>query len=72
MSHADKHERIMCTIDGCEQELANKSSLKKHVDRWHNPQRIYPFMCSECQQGFYRKQNLQEHSYLHTGELPFR
>lgn len=80
-SHLQRHKKtkhakcsapILCPADGCGRELANKTSLKKHMYRWHDPKRSYPFMCGECQQGFYRKKQLQQHTYLHSGELPFR
>ncbi|GJQ77426.1 hypothetical protein Trydic_g20824 [Trypoxylus dichotomus] len=70
--HSEYNERITCSVTGCNRELANKSCLKKHIYRWHNPNRIYPFMCNECPQGFYRKKQLQQHVYLHTGQLPYR
>lgn len=62
----------MCAVPGCNKELANKTCLKKHMYRLHCPERVYPFRCSECSQGFERKRQLQQHSFLHTGQLPFK
>jgi general transcription factor IIIA len=68
VSHGEKKSQtVVCDFEGCGTVLANKYSLKKHISRMHNPE-IYPFKCNECSQGFHRKRQLQEHSYLHTGE----
>lgn len=67
--HKERHTntRIACPVDSCYLELANKYSLKKHIKRKHNPDRIYPFSCETCNQGFHRKKHLLHHIYTHTG-----
>ncbi|KAF2884095.1 hypothetical protein ILUMI_22063 [Ignelater luminosus] len=76
--HKDTHhgtkviQRIVCPYEGCVLELANKYSLKKHIKIKHNPDRQYPFTCDECKQGFHRKRQLLQHSYIHNGVLPYK
>lgn len=62
----------MCPHEGCELELANKYSLKKHIKLKHNPKRQYPFSCEDCKLGFHRKRQLLQHIYVHTGTLPYK
>ncbi|XP_044255992.1 zinc finger protein 62 homolog [Tribolium madens] len=70
VSHGPKESQtVICEVPGCGLVLANKYSLKKHCTRKHNSQ--YPFKCGECDQGFHRKKQLQQHAYIHTGEAPF-
>lgn len=45
--------------------------MKKHYSRIHNSNTRYPFTCNDCNRGFPRKWQLQQHSYQHTGEAPF-
>ncbi|KAF5302224.1 hypothetical protein FQA39_LY10263 [Lamprigera yunnana] len=70
-SNKQKHEGLKCPTEGCNLELANKYSLKKHMKRKHNSEREYPFTCETCNQGFTRKKRLLQHSFTHTGEYPF-
>ncbi|XP_017773218.1 PREDICTED: transcription factor IIIA-like [Nicrophorus vespilloides] len=69
-SKGKPQERFPCTHDGCLKEFANKYSLKVHIGRFHKD-REYPFKCTHCNQGFFRKGQLQKHMYIHTGVLPF-
>ncbi|XP_022906937.1 zinc finger protein 184-like [Onthophagus taurus] len=72
IKHENGTERLTCPFDDCNREIANKWGLKKHIQRCHDPKRVYPFNCKQCSQGFLRKRHLQQHSYVHTGELPFK
>lgn len=71
-SHGANNEKIQCTAKDCNLWLGNAISLRRHIHRMHNSDRKYPFTCKECKEGFHKKRLLQKHTYIHTGELPFK
>lgn len=42
-----------------------------HVTSTHNSLKRRPYACSVCGKSFTRKDSLQTHFYLHTGEKPY-
>ncbi|XP_023016037.1 transcription factor IIIA [Leptinotarsa decemlineata] len=64
----EKAEEIMCDIEGCGLVLSNKYNLKKHKYRQHNESNC----CSVCSQKFNKRWQLNEHSFLHTGESRYK
>lgn len=62
--------RYCCMFDSCGKGYTTKLNLKRHVLLKHST--VSRFNCEICQTSFASKQNLVEHSYLHTGEKPYK
>lgn len=62
--------KYCCMFSGCNREYTTKINLKRHVLITHIDTRR--FTCIQCNQSFSSKQNLTEHSYLHSGEKPYK
>lgn len=66
-SHQDKEvKELKCEI--CGKMVSNIYSLRKHVLRFHESRK---HECNECGQSFTKQQQLQRHTYIHTGIKPF-
>lgn len=61
--------RYCCMHNGCGKEYTTKVNLKRHMIISHVQMRR--FTCERCDRSFASKQNLVEHSYLHSGEKPY-
>ena len=58
-----------CMSDYCGKSYSTKLNLKRHILSKHSS--VSRFNCEVCQKSFASKQNLVEHSYLHSGEKPY-
>ena len=56
-----------CT--GCLRFYTNAEGLQKHLKSCKSANK--GFKCSYCNKGLSSKQNLKEHEFTHTGELPY-
>ena len=61
--------RYGCMHDGCGKEYTTKVNLKRHILISHAKSKR--FICQRCDRSFASKQNLVEHSYLHSGDKPY-
>ena len=61
--------KYCCMHSGCDREYTSKINLKRHVLITHLDTRR--FTCEQCHKNFSSKQNLIEHSFLHTGDKPY-
>ena len=59
--------RINC--EGCSRTYNSSESLQKHLKSCRSATKGYK--CSYCNKGLSSKQNLKEHEFTHTGELPY-
>lgn len=62
--------KYCCMFDNCGKGYSTKLNLKRHVLLKHS--NLSRFNCEECHTSFASRQNLIEHSYLHSGEKPYR
>lgn len=62
--------KYCCPMNDCGKEYQSKFNLKKHFKVSHLKGKC--FECLTCNKSFVSKQNLQEHSYIHSGLKPFR
>lgn len=60
----------VCQYEGCVKSYVNNSILKRHIQAFHTTEK--KFQCSYCAKCLASRQNLKEHSYIHTGEKPYR
>ena len=58
-----------CMIPGCDKAYSTKFNLKRHVETIHLRKKRH--QCTICYRWFASKQNLSEHTNLHTGAKPF-
>lgn len=58
-----------CEFPFCNKIYLNKSILKRHIQAFHSS--VGRFRCSLCGKNLASKQNLKEHSYIHTGQKPY-
>ena len=58
-----------CSHVGCSKVYVNSAILKRHVQAFHSP--MNKFQCSVCKKLLASRQNLKEHSYIHSGEKPY-
>lgn len=59
---------FICDHNGCEKIFTTKYSMQRHVTTHLKKKN---FKCKECEKTFSIKQNLIEHEFVHTGELPY-
>ena len=58
-----------CTVSGCSKMYVNKAILKRHFQAFHNTSN--KFQCKTCNKSLASRQNLKEHSFIHSGEKPY-
>ena len=59
-----------CSYETCYKHYNTEKNLRRHIRAVHNePQR---FQCTYCRKQLASTQNLREHMYLHTGEMPYQ
>ena len=58
-----------CPCDGCKRTYTNEKNLKRHIEALHSGSLKYK--CEYCHKALSSKQNLKEHTYIHTGERPY-
>lgn len=58
---------FVCKHPRCPKTYATHFGLQRHLAS-HQPK---SYRCKECPKSFSLAQYLKEHSYIHTGELPF-
>lgn len=56
----------VCNFQDCFRTFRTKFNLKRHINSFHF--KLKRFKCEQCSKCFASKQNLKEHSYIHTGE----
>ena len=61
--------RYTCLFPNCNASYSTKYNLKRHIKVNHLGIKL--FQCASCPKSFATKQNLTEHSYIHTGDKPF-
>jgi uncharacterized Zn-finger protein len=61
--------RYCCMHNDCGKEYSTKVNLKRHILISHVKSKR--FTCERCDRSFASKQNLVEHSYMHSGEKPY-
>ena len=59
-----------CQHPNCNKTYVNSSILKRHIQAFHNSEKR--FQCRTCGKCLASRQNLKEHSYIHTGEKPYK
>ena len=62
-------ELYRCTEPGCLKVYVNSAILKRHWQAFHSSTK--KFQCMACHKSLASRQNLKEHSYIHTGEKPY-
>ncbi|OMJ80079.1 hypothetical protein SteCoe_19724 [Stentor coeruleus] len=62
--------RYCCMHFDCGKYYSSKMNLKRHCLVRHT--NFSKFQCSICKKCLASKQNLEEHSYIHTGERPYK
>ena len=68
--HTSKvHEKLPCELCGF---LVAKSHVKRHFQSKHTPNDQKKFKCDVCGKDFPVKENLKDHSNIHTGEKPYK
>ena len=58
-----------CNEPGCNKMYVNSAILKRHVQAFHST--FNKFECAVCKKSLASRQNLKEHSFIHTGEKPY-
>ena len=58
-----------CMIPGCDKAYSTKFNIKRHIETIHLKKKRH--QCTICYRWFASKQNLSEHTNLHTGAKPF-
>ncbi|XP_058443229.1 transcription factor IIIA-like [Malaya genurostris] len=61
---------ICCKHPGCEKKFWTEHSMRRHYDSKHVLGKSWS--CSECEERFWRKLQLKQHSFKHTGQYPHR
>lgn len=62
-------EIFKCTVSGCSKVYVNSAILKRHTQAFHST--VNKFQCKVCGKSLASRQNLKEHSYIHSGEKPY-
>lgn len=60
---------LSCTYEGCMRTYVNAENLTRHIEATHSGSQQY--QCQYCHKHLSSKQNLKEHTYIHTGERPY-
>ncbi|XP_044736228.1 zinc finger protein 239-like [Chrysoperla carnea] len=68
-THSEVRPTYKCSI--CMLNLRSLTNLRKHQARLHVNGRKYQYECDECQQGFYKKSQLNAHIFSHTQKAPY-
>lgn len=58
-----------CSHAGCSKVYVNSAILKRHIQAFHSS--LNKFQCLVCKKLLASRQNLKEHSYIHSGEKPY-
>ena len=62
--------KFTCPYTSCQKSYLNSSILKRHIQAFHNDEKR--FKCEICGKCLASQQNLKEHSYIHSGEKPYK
>src|SRR5574343_66743 len=62
--------KFTCPHSSCRKSYVNSSILKRHIQAFHNDEKR--FKCTTCGKCLASQQNLKEHSYIHSGEKPYK
>jgi uncharacterized Zn-finger protein len=62
-------ELFACEAVGCFKVYKSRTNLKRHIEAIHADTKRY--QCSQCSKVLSSKQNLTEHKFIHTQELPY-
>lgn len=65
-----KEKRHTCPFESCGKCYSTSWNLNQHIARFHYD--LKQFHCVHCGKSFASKQNLCQHSNIHTGKRPFR
>ncbi|XP_076438848.1 uncharacterized protein LOC143277824 [Babylonia areolata] len=58
------------TCPQCGVQCIQSGSLRRHMERKHNPHRPRPFVCDVCGEARFDKTQFDKHMMIHTGEKP--
>ena len=58
-----------CSVAGCDKMYVNSAILRRHVQAFHCASN--KFQCKSCGKALASRQNLKEHSFIHSGEKPY-
>jgi uncharacterized Zn-finger protein len=58
-----------CTVPDCNKVYVNKAILKRHFQAFH--ENSGKFQCKVCRKNLASRQNLKEHSFIHSGLKPY-
>lgn len=62
-------EKIKCQHESCGMEFTSSSNMKRHYRLRHMKEKMYG--CKDCDERFYRKNQLKVHSTKHSGVFPY-
>jgi len=65
-----KEKRHTCTFPLCGKIYSTHWNLNQHICRFHLE--LKQFRCVHCSKAFASKQNLNQHTNIHSGTRPFR
>ena len=66
---SDLNNRHRCPHVTCYRTYNSAKNLRRHMRAFHSETAKY--LCSHCGKQLASSQNLREHIYLHTGEMPY-
>ena len=58
-----------CSVVGCDKMYVNSAILRRHIQAFHSTSN--KFQCKACGKALASRQNLKEHSFIHSGEKPY-
>ena len=69
--------QIICSHEGCDAHFTSVSAMHKHRKAFHVEEiapkkRKKEYSCNECDFSFSKRHLLTQHTYVHTGILPFK
>ena len=67
--HKETHIMTPCPDCG---KMFNASNLKRHKKAMHTPNHLRAYQCEVCHKGFDTPMGLKKHTYIHTGEKPYK